>query len=476
MKKYLVSFLLLLFVSVSIVKAENIFGLDWETGKQTSTVSYYTNYYYTGSVTYEFSYLLYTNYQEYKDGFITSEEIYDNTDDSWKTLVTYYDKDGNVKRQNYDYNFTIDDLLVINDVIYILAYDSNDSSTPYSVKMLNDELKVKKSSILEYYTKNWDAYIRKYYGIDFISYDGTNLIIYTGYNGYIIDLELASEKYSLSYSFNSLSQEYVRYNILRQVYGNYKGGITGYVSTNIVNSEETLMSGAYFDAECTTFDESSPCCVTSSIISSFDSSNNMLWSLENSSYLGITDVSYVDDYLVGLANKYDEDGNVINLILVLDKEGNTIQEIIKEENTMMLKPTSNGFMVLTYDDKDENDLAQYSVEVYTYVYDIETKITGKGKIDVVDYSKAGKEIEFVITPSDGFELDEVKVTDKNGNIIKFTDYKFTMPNADVIIELSFVENEDNPNTSTSTIPTIIAFVSLMSAVSIIMFSRRKVRY
>ena len=473
MKKYFLTFIFMFFMFFGIAKAENIFGLDWETEKQTSTVSYYTNYYYTGSVTYEFSYLLYTNYQDYKDGYITSEEIFDSSDSSWKTLVTIYDKNGNILKQNYDYNFTIDDLLVINDVIYVLAYDSNATSNQYSVKILDEDLKVSKSAILEYYTKNWDAYIRKYYGVDFISYDGTSLIIYNGYNGYIIDLDLSLETYTRSSSFNPLKQEYVRYNILRQVFGNYKGGITGYVSSNIVSDNETIMSGAYFDEECTQFDETKPCCVTSYIISSFDNNNNMLWSLENNDYLGITDVSYVDDYIIGLANKYDENGNVINLILILDKEGNVVQEIVKDDNIMMLRPTDNGFMVLTYADKNDEDLTNYSVEVYTYVYDIKTKVNGEGKIETDSYSKAGKDITFVITPDEGYLLSNVKVTDSDGKVVEFKENKFTMPSTDVIIEATFVKEEKNPNTSSSAIPTIMAFSSLICVVVIVLASRRK---
>lgn len=473
MKKYFLSFILMFCLFVLDVNAENVFGLDWKTEKQTSTVSYYTNYYYNGSVEYEFSYLLYTNYQEYKDGYITSEEIYNDEDSSWKTLVTIYDENGNVLKQNYDYDFTIDDLLVINDVIYVLAYDSNNTTnTPYSVKILDEELKVSKSSILQNYSKNWDAYIRKYYGVDFISYDGTDLTIYTGYNGYYVDLDLSLESYPLSSHFNSLSQEYVRYNILRQVFGNYKGGITGYVSSNIVNENETILSGAYFDEECTTFDANNPCCVTSYIISSFDNNNNMLWSLENSDYLGITDVSYVGDYLIGLANKYDEEKNIVNMIVVLDEEGNVVQEIVKEENMMMLRPTSKGFMVLTYDDKDENDLTNYNVEVYTYVYDIEKRVIGEGTIEVDSTAKSGKEVTFVVTPKEGFEFNSAKVTKKDGTVIEFKDNKFTMPGSDVVVEVTFVPV--NPDTSDKGI-IILSVISLL-VVAISIYNYKKIEW
>lgn len=44
-------------------------------------------------------------------------------------------------------------------------------------------------------------------------------------------------------------------------------------------------------------------------------------------------------------------------------------------------------------------------------------------------------------------MGNVKVIDKDGNVIIFTDYKFTMPSADVIIEATFIKEEKNPETS-----------------------------
>jgi hypothetical protein len=475
MKKYLLFFCYLLVIFIGTVKAENVFVHDWKTEEHISTVSYYSEQYTTGYVEYEFSYLLYNNYYPYMNGYVTSEEIYDAKYDTWETLVTYYDKNGKILVQNSDYDFTVDDLLVFNDVIYVVAYDSKASSNPYSVKTLDDKLKVRKSSVLSNYSKYWDIYTRKYYGLDFMSDNGQNVLIYTGNTVYEVDPTLSQSSYSRATTFDVNNLEFMRFRILKQLYGDYKGGITAYISSNIVGENETILSGAYFDEECTTYDANNPCCVTSYIISSFDNDNNMLWSLDSSKYLGITDVSYVGDYLVGLANKQDEDGNIVNLILVLDKKGNVVQEIVRENRMMMLRSTNNGFMVLSYQDKDQNDLTKYNIEVYTYAYEIITKTDGNGTVvsSFVETSE-GKEVQFTINPKKGYVLGEVKVTDANGNNVVFNDYTFTMPSSDVTIEVTFVKDVLNPNTVDITIIGVV-ILFILGIVSFVL-SKKKMNW
>ncbi len=83
------------------------------------------------------------------------------------------------------------------------------------------------------------------------------------------------------------------------------------------------------------------------------------------------------------------------------------------------------------------------------IYSIETKTDGNGTVEA-DHVEAegGTEIKFTVTPNEGYVLSVVKVTDANGNVITFTDYTFTMPNANVLIEATFVPiPEDNPETS-----------------------------
>lgn len=93
------------------------------------------------------------------------------------------------------------------------------------------------------------------------------------------------------------------------------------------------------------------------------------------------------------------------------------------------------------------------------VYTITTKTDGNGTITPsTETEHSGNEVTFIVTPNEGFELKEVKVTDANGNTITFTDYKFTMPDANVVIEAIFVA--ENPETSDILILACIAIIFL----------------
>ena len=75
-----------------------------------------------------------------------------------------------------------------------------------------------------------------------------------------------------------------------------------------------------------------------------------------------------------------------------------------------------------------------------YLYrNIEPVVTqGKGKVEVIKQQRPGEPVEFVITPDPGYVLGSVKVTDANGNVVYFTSNRFTMPTADVTIEVEFL--------------------------------------
>lgn len=91
------------------------------------------------------------------------------------------------------------------------------------------------------------------------------------------------------------------------------------------------------------------------------------------------------------------------------------------------------------------------------VYKIHTKTDGNG-IVTADYieAKEGTIVKFTVEPKEGYVLGAVKVTDANGNTIIFTDYTFTMPNANVTIEAVFLPI--NANTSDSILIMLIIMV------------------
>jgi len=81
---------------------------------------------------------------------------------------------------------------------------------------------------------------------------------------------------------------------------------------------------------------------------------------------------------------------------------------------------------------------------YEFLYNIEVKTDGNGEIITSKNKEYGNgEVTFKIKPKEGYVLGSVKVTDRNGNVLTFTDYTFTMPYADVLIQATFqLKNPD----------------------------------
>lgn len=98
-------------------------------------------------------------------------------------------------------------------------------------------------------------------------------------------------------------------------------------------------------------------------------------------------------------------------------------------------------------DVGESNNYSYTAKIlyFNASYSVYVNTTGKGTL-TPSRTKAGwgEEITFTIKPEEGYVLKAVKVTDASGNVVTFTDYQFTMPNADVTIDVIFVV--ENPET------------------------------
>lgn len=104
----------------------------------------------------------------------------------------------------------------------------------------------------------------------------------------------------------------------------------------------------------------------------------------------------------------------------------------------------------------------YIMQKYVPYFNVTEKTDGNGTIVIAKpTADSGEEVTFTVEPKEGYVLDEVKVTDANGNVVVFTDYTFTMPSADVTIEATFIKEVDNSETSDSTIMMFIATMSIL---------------
>lgn len=85
----------------------------------------------------------------------------------------------------------------------------------------------------------------------------------------------------------------------------------------------------------------------------------------------------------------------------------------------------------------------------TYAVTVDSAKNGTVKADRTSASK-GATVTLTVIPKDGYELDELTVTDKNGDTVKLTKssdtkYTFTMPASKVTVEASFVEIKAAPD-------------------------------
>lgn len=180
--------------------------------------------------------------------------------------------------------------------------------------------------------------------------------------------------------------------------------------------------------------------------------------------LNISNDELFIDYAIESNNQYytitEKEGNILSIVYT-DKEFTELKIMnIKNDEIKINRPfgnadiyaNKNGISVLISTISNcPVSIIQYDCspnvifQTYTPIYNIETKTDGNGTIKVLSTAKSGEGITFEITPKEGYVLGVVKVTDKDGNVLTFTDYKFTMPSSDVTIEATFLP--ENPETS-----------------------------
>ena len=106
-------------------------------------------------------------------------------------------------------------------------------------------------------------------------------------------------------------------------------------------------------------------------------------------------------------------------------------------------------------------------------YTIETVNDGHGTVTVSKESEYGdEEVTVTITPEEGYELGEIKVVDKEGNVILFKDNSFIMPYSDVVVDVTFVPI--NPETLAG-VAIIGLIVLLVISLSIAIINVKKAR-
>lgn len=138
--------------------------------------------------------------------------------------------------------------------------------------------------------------------------------------------------------------------------------------------------------------------------------------------------------------------------------------------------TYRGDYIARYDNED--------------LYLVKQEITeGEGVINQNLYSAfLGEEVTFSATPSEGYELKELKLFDESGKEIKTDNGKFNMPSKNVIIKAKFTKKDgsqsnqptipsddsknDNPQTS-GNLKSLIPVLLLISTISLLIICKKK---
>ena len=122
-----------------------------------------------------------------------------------------------------------------------------------------------------------------------------------------------------------------------------------------------------------------------------------------------------------------------------------------------------------------SDVAYSRIAKYSYPsYNVEVTTDGNGSITSNKVlGTTGEEIEFSVEPKDGYVLKRVVVTTASGEVVEFSDYKFTMPSEDVEIYAEFELLPSNPNTGLSNPLVIFSGILAIALVGSLVVKKKK---
>ncbi|WP_162611047.1 S-layer homology domain-containing protein [Flavonifractor sp. An91] len=164
----------------------------------------------------------------------------------------------------------------------------------------------------------------------------------------------------------------------------------------------------------------------------------------------ITDLKATADSTASLTLNYNDDGATTN----------SVYTVAKNTDVTLPEPTRDGYVFLGWYDADGNKVespytvsktetltAQWSVISSSTSYAITVESSDNGTV-TASRTRANKGLTITLTvkADEGYALDTLTVTDKNGNEIKLTDkgdgkYTFTMPSSAVTVKASFAKDD-----------------------------------
>ena len=119
-----------------------------------------------------------------------------------------------------------------------------------------------------------------------------------------------------------------------------------------------------------------------------------------------------------------DDNYILYILTVTDADGNNITV----SNRQFIMPASNVTISATFQEK-------------AYTITASAGLNGSIEIDTNKQYKKDDVVTFTATPENKYELDDISITDADGNAISYTmiggEYSFIMPASDVTVQVSF---------------------------------------
>ena len=440
----------------------------------------------------------------YEYGFVASDITLDYDTETVYSKLIKYSPSGKVVKELSFTNGYIPIIEVEGDYIYTLSIELDESeqgTNVFCVKYDTNLKEVERENLGNDEELLENIFIAilssRMYGLDILSTDGkgnTYLLMFTGalafgadYDG-VVDVSNNApvlETYSWYLKMQSLSSDYLVY-----VSHDSNDKYDVYSGAKDPNNCDVSLS-PYYNLEGIEDVDSKACISAESGVITLYQGDKEVWSKTYSDYNSIVNVQLVDDYIVAIGEK-DEATEVI----VVNISGELVQKIDLSERYIFIDGGEKNFIVSAIIPSDstsciedqvidggiinvpnvgytsDNSLTcyEYRNEVWYIPLTVETRTDGNGTVTAVESSRYGEDVEFTVTPKEGFVLGEVKVTDEFGNVVTFTDYHFTMPNANVLIDVTFLP--DNSDTSDFTIILLISIAFVACIVFVI--NKRKI--
>lgn len=448
----------------------------------------------------------------FKDGTVIIRTIEDEENNTFSIELERRDLKGKIIKTNTIEDNAFFSAITDHENIYIVTISyaskerSAESTSTQMIVKLDENLEVVKTLPFEEdHTPGVDGMINaRRFGHDILAIKDDYLYVFCG-EEYMLKTKLELDKWeTMEYKeedfdtyFPDLSTEY---KIMEKWMGQLSGDIeltNDYIDFDVtthVYDDKIITSGMRYSLNVQEGDvggsEEEYEMPFAGVIKIYDKEGKIVFEQTNKNYMKFFEARIMGDYVVAIGlSESTMMGNsntstLGNDIVVYDLEGNLLQTIETEGSYVFLNEISSGFVAthvescqqienqpdpisedplgvpFTVDSKAGNTYAvcTYNTEAYYLPLNIETKVIGEGKgtIEAVKSGRKGEEITFKVTPEKGFVLGEVRVTDKDGNTVVFTDNTFTMPNADVTIEAIFLP--ENSETADIEIVTILGLL------------------